>query len=95
MRTYLAFPAALVMARKDRRTLPADRGVPTPTLVQNTRPWSRQVALAVLRSVSWRACRVRSASSAWAGSFRVRRDFSVLVSPPTRTERQTYRANSW
>lgn len=78
-------PAARVMERSDRRTLPAARGVPT--LVQKTRPWSRHSAAAAARSAVCRVWSFRSAAAAWSGSFSVRRDFSVFVFPalPDRT----------
>src|SRR5713226_3937999 len=79
--------AALQAARNSRRTLAASRAAPV--LVVNTRSWSLHRAPAVCRSSSCRSFWSWSASTAIWGSARVRRDFSVLVSPWDRPERHT------
>lgn len=80
-------PAACVMRRNERRTLAASSGVPT--LVAKTRSLSCQALPAVSFCLACAAWCSLSALATSSGISRVRRDFSVFVSPSLRTERQT------
>ena len=80
-------PAAAVTRRKSRRKL-CD-SYPVPTDVVNTSPCSCHASPACARSAACRSRCPRSASTAISGSFSVRRDRFVLVSPCARTDRHT------
>jgi hypothetical protein len=58
-----------------------------PVLLQNTRLFSTHAVPAFARSAACLRTSSRNASTAISGSWTTRRDFSVLVSPPNRTER--------
>jgi hypothetical protein len=81
-------PAVFTTRRNARRTLAASSLVPTceantrPVLCQASPAWSRASSC----SLRW----LRSAVAPRTGRARVRRDFLVLVSPPSRTERHTW-----
>jgi len=59
-----------------------------PIFVVNTRSLSCHNSPALSRSATWAALRSRSALRASSGSFSVRLDRAVLVSPPARSDRQ-------
>ena len=80
-------PAAAVTLRKSRRKLCDSYAVPTE--VVNTSPCSCHSSAASARSRACRSRCPRSASTAISGSFSVRRDRFVLVSPCARTDRHT------
>jgi hypothetical protein len=77
-----------------RRALPdavqvSDESSSVPTLEAKTRSLSCQFAPAALRATSWRSRWSLRASMQRLGMDGVRRDLRDLVSPPSRTERQT------
>ena len=80
-------PASLHTRLNILRTFPASRAVPR--WVVNTSPMSCHLSLTRSRSWAWLSRTARRASTAIWGRPRVRRDRSVLVSPCTRTDRQT------